>query len=94
MTDTNSSRVNAILYDQAGRGIQEMAEMLRKQIAAEAAEIATAAEHPVSAGYLSGRTAQLHDWATRLGALRSVHDGWFRDNAPAPDRLQGEDVGV
>jgi hypothetical protein len=79
------SRLEAILYDQARRGIEEMADMLRRQIVAEAVAIASAAEHPISAGYLSGRTSQLHDWATQLSALRSVRDGWFREVSPSPN---------
>lgn len=74
------SRLKAALYDQASRGIDEMAEMLRRQIVAEAAAIAQAAEYPWAAGYLSGRTSQLHDWASRLSALWSIHEGWFRDS--------------
>lgn len=79
------SRVNAVYYEHAKRGIAEMFETLRKQIFNEAMEIARIAQHPRSAGYLASRTAQLHDWATRLSAYRSIQDGWFRDTDGSPE---------
>ena len=79
------SRVHAIYWEHARRGMTEWAEMLQGQIAAQAQAIARDAAHPLLAGYLAGRTAELHELASRLSAIRTVKDGWFRDSDGSPE---------
>jgi hypothetical protein len=63
----------------------EWAEMLQNQLVSYAGGIARDAANPLLAGYLAGRTAELHELASRLAAIRTVKDGWFRDSDGSPE---------
>lgn len=78
-TGFDPSRLHAIYWEHARRGMAEWAEMLQGQIVTYAQGIARDAANPLLAGYLAGRTAELHELASRLAAIRTVKDGWFRD---------------
>jgi len=72
--ESHPSRVAGYRLAAAVRMADEISERLRTQIADAAARIAKDAESPLLATYLAGRTAELHDWAVRLNAWRTIAD--------------------
>lgn len=84
------SRIAGYRLDVAVRMADEISENLRKQVVDLAAIIARDAANPLLARYLSGRTAELHDWAVRLNTWGSIRDSLRRDSDGSPEGGDGE----